>query len=81
MTHRANDRVKLALLRLNRTHGMPWSVISLELGIPQATLWDVANGKPVPRKWRAKLGLRRVKDLYALPVRELRWAIEHRKEG
>ena len=77
---RARDTVQLALVRLNRVYDMSWHGISLEIGIPQATLWDIANGKPVPRKWRAQLCLRRYKDLYAMPVKELRWAIENRTE-
>ncbi len=80
MHRRDNDAVKLALLHLNSMPDMSWSEISRETGIPKATLWDIANGKLVPRKWRRRLGLRMSRDLYAMPVKELRWAIEHRED-
>ena len=79
MSCRDDDKVKRALLRLNEIYEMPYYKIAREIGIPAGTLWDIAHGKPVPRKWRRKLGLRRAKDLYAMPVKELRWAIENRE--
>ncbi len=79
MTHRDDDRVQRALVRLNSTFGMPWKKLEQELGLPQATLWDIADGKPVPRKWRKQLGLTVFRDLYAMPVSELRWAIRNRR--
>ncbi len=78
MVHRVSDKVRLALLRLNSTHGMSWSKNSQETGIPAATLWDIAHGKSVPRKWRHRWTVSR--DLYAMPVAELRWALENREE-
>lgn len=80
MPHRDSDTVKLALLRLNSMPDMSWGEISREIGIPPATLWDIADGKPVPRKWRRRLGLCGSRDLYAMPVKELRWAIKNREE-
>ncbi len=79
MTHRNHDWVQPALLRLNGVYGVPWSKLEQESGIPQATLWDIADGKPIPRKWRRKLGAREFRDLLAMPKPELRWAIEHRE--
>ncbi len=55
--------------------GMTWPKLSRLLGVPGGTLWDIANGKPVPRKWRK----RRSRDLYAMPISELRWAIRNRR--
>ncbi len=80
MTHRNYDWVQPALIRLNCTLGVPWSEIAQESGIPQATLWDIANGKPIPAKWRRQLGMREFRDLLAMPTPELRWALEHREE-
>ena len=77
---RNNETVQGILNVLHDSHGKPWSAIGQELGIPEGTLWDIANGKPVPRKWRRRLGLRVSRDLYAMPVKELRWAIENREE-
>jgi hypothetical protein len=77
---RNNETVRDGLNHARDTTRLTWEQISEILGVPAGTLWDVANGKPVPRKWRAKLGLRRVKDLYSMPVKELRWAIKNRIE-
>ena len=76
MTHRSNDTVQQALIRLNTVHAMSWARISQKVGIPAATLWDVAHGKPVPRKWRRRV----FRDLFAMPVEELRWSIDNREE-
>jgi hypothetical protein len=64
-----------AINRLHSTYGMSYPSIARETGIPPGTLWDIANGKPVPRKWRKPV----YRDLFAMPVRELRWAIENRR--
>ena len=77
---RNDETVRTILNILNRMPNMPWSEISQEIGIPAGTLWDIANGKPVPRKWRRRLGLRVSRDLYAMPLKELRWAMENRQE-
>ena len=77
---RNDETVRTILNILNRMPNMPWSEISQEIGIPAGTLWDIANGKPVPRKWRSRLGLRVSRDLYAMPVKELRWAMKNREE-
>ena len=76
MPHRSNDGAQQALLRLHDTYDMSWSAIGQEIGIPAGTLWDVAHGKPVPRKWRRRVS----RDLYAMPVKELRWSIDNREE-
>jgi len=78
MSHRMSDKVRLALLRLNSTHGMSWGRIEQEIGIPAATLWDIAHGKAIPRKWRHRWSVSR--DLFAMPVAELRCALENRDE-
>ena len=76
--HRMSDKVRLALLRLNRVHDMSWGRISQRIGIPAPTLWDIAHGKPIPRKWMRRW--RVYHDLFAMPVAELRWALENREE-
>ena len=80
MPHRRHEGVQQALLRLISTPGMTWPKIALAWGIPAPTLWDIASGKPVPRKWRRRLGLRVSRDLYAMPVKDLRWSIDNREE-
>lgn len=77
-SHRVSDKVRLALLRLNSTHDMSWGRISQRIGIPAATLWDIAHGKSIPRKWRHRWSVS--KDLFAMSVDELRWKLENREE-
>ena len=77
-THRTSDKVRLALLRLNSMPSMSWGRISQRIGIPAPTLWDIAHGKPIPRKWMRRW--RVYHDLFAMPVDELRWALENREE-
>ncbi len=77
---RSNEAAREAVNIARGTTGFTWEQLGVELGIPAGTLWDIAHGKPVPGKWRQRLGLRRVKDLYAMPVAELRWALENREE-
>jgi hypothetical protein len=45
-------------------------------------LWHIINtdGYKPPRRVARRLGLRRAKDLYSMPVKKLRWAIEHRTD-
>jgi len=74
---RERDTVKLALLELYSMPNMSWGRLSKIFGIPKGTLWDIAHGKPVPKKWRA----RRYKDLNAMSTKELRWALENREEA
>ena len=51
------------------------------LGINRYYLWHIVNTDGYkPPSWVARrLGLRRAKDLYSMPVNELRRAIEHRE--
>ncbi len=72
---RSHEDVKDALNSTHDTSGLSWERMGEILGIPGGTLWDIANGKPVPRKWRK----RRSRDLYAMPISELRWAIRNRR--
>ena len=78
MNHRVCDRVQLALQRLHDEYGTSWGRIAQEIGIPAATIWDIAHGKAIPRKWRHRWTVSY--DLYAMPVDELRWALENREE-
>ena len=80
MPPRSDEAVRDMLNILRDTSGLSWDKMGVMLGVPGGTLWDIANGKPVPRKWRRRLGLRVSRDLYAMPVKELRWAIENREE-
>jgi len=79
MCPRSDETVSKVLLDAASTKDMTWDRLSALLGVPAGTLWDVAHGKPVPRKWRSRLGLGVYRDLYAMPVAELRWAIENRR--
>ena len=76
---RSDETVSKVLLDATSTDGVTWGRLGVLLGVPAGTLWDVAHGKPVPRKWRSRLGLGVYRDLYAMPVAELRWAIENRR--
>ena len=76
---RSDETVSKVLLDATSTDGVTWGRLGVLLGVPAGTLWDVAHGKPVPRKWRKQLGLGVYRDLYAMPVAELRWAIENRR--
>ena len=78
MPHSINERVRLAVIRLHSTYDMAWYKIAQEIGIPAGTLWDIAHGKPVPRKWKNRWTVSH--DLFAMPVAELRWALENREE-
>ncbi len=75
MPPRSHEAVKDMLNSIHDTSGLSWERMGAKLGIPGGTLWDIANGKPVPRKWRK----RRSRDLYAMPISELRWAIRNRR--
>ena len=69
------EAVRAWLNWLNGTVGVPWARISKEVGIPAGTLWAIANGSGIPRKWRRPV----FRDLLAMPVKELRWAIRKRR--
>ena len=53
-----------------------------ELRINRYYLWHIINtGGYKPPAWvYRKLGIRVLRDLYAMPVAELRWALENREE-
>ena len=80
MPPRSDETVIDMLNSMHDSNGLSWDKMGVMLGVPGGTLWDIANGKPVPRKWKRRLGLRVSRDLYAMPVKELRWAIENREE-
>ena len=75
---RSNETVTRALNSIHGTTGLTWLEMAEIIGVPAGTLWDIANGRPVPNKWRKQLGLAVYRDLFAMPVKELRWAIENR---
>ena len=68
------------LVTLNRIYHVPWQRMSDFLGVPIGTLWAIAGGMKVPRKWKHKLGIYYKRNLYSMPVAELRWALENREE-
>lgn len=74
------ETVSSMLNRLHGTMGLSWPEIALKTAIPAGTLWDIAHGKPVPKKWKARLGMIQYKDLFSMPVAELLWSIQNRKE-
>ena len=76
---RSDVTVSAALNHAHDTTRLKWSEMAEILGVPAGTLWDIASGKPVPRKWRKQLGLTVFRDLYAMPISELRWAIRNRR--
>jgi len=65
------------LVALNKNYS--WGKISVILGIPTGTLWHIANGGSIPSKWKPRLGVYYGRDLYSMPVRELRWAVKNRR--
>lgn len=73
------ESVRNWLWWLNIEKEISWEKLGANLGVPGGTLWDIASGKPVPRKWRKQLGLTVFRDLYAMPISELRWAIRNRR--
>ncbi len=76
MPPRSDEAVRDTLNKLHDTNGLSWERMGEKLGVPGGTLWDVAHGKPVPRKWRRRVS----RDLYAMPIKELLWAIQNREE-
>jgi hypothetical protein len=74
------DNVRIMLKTLNGYYGVSWNKLSRFLGVPVGTLWRIANGGKIPKKWKQKLGVYYNRKLYDMPVDELRWAIEHRQE-
>ena len=76
MPPRSDEAIRDMLRSMHDSNGLSWERMGAKLGVPGGTLWDIANGKPVPRKWRRRV----FRDLYAMPVAELRWALEHREE-
>ena len=76
MLPRSNEAISDMLNEMHDSNGLSWERMGVKLGVPGGTLWDVAHGKPVPRKWRRRVS----HDLFAMPVKELRWAIENREE-
>ncbi len=80
MPPRSHEVVRDTLNSMHDTNGLSWERMGAKLGVPGGTLWDIVDGKPVPRKWKHRLGIHRPRDLYAMPVAELRWAIQNREE-
>ena len=75
-----HETVANAISQLHNIHGMTWDGIAQKTGIPTGTLWDIANGKPIPKKWRSHLGLGRRGDLFSMPVSDLLWALNNRED-
>ena len=73
------EGVRELLNTLNKDYHVSWERIGAFLGVPAGTLWNIANGGKIPRKWKRRLGVRYNVDLWDMPVRELRWAIENRE--
>ena len=74
----SDETVSNAFNRLHDVYDLTWAEISLEVGIPTGTVWDIANGKPVPDKWKKQLYPSSYRDLFSMPVGELRRAIKNR---
>lgn len=86
--------VREALQKLHEREGS-WPNVSKILGIPQGTLYNIANGMTIKNEeYRRILGLepscptcgkvhrryRRSKRIADMSDEELLWALEHRKE-
>jgi hypothetical protein len=57
-----------------------WHGLNDFLGIPVGTLWRFANGGKLPAKYKPKLGIYYDRKLNDMPTKELRWALNNRKE-
>ena len=73
------DTARAWLEWLNSTLGISWGRIGAFLGVPGSTLHRIAHGGSIPSKWKPRLGVYYNRDLYSMPVAELRWAIENRR--
>ena len=76
MFPRSNEAISNMLNEMHDSNGLSWERMGVKLGVPGGTLWDVAHGKPVPRKWRRRV----FRDLFAMPKNELLWALNNREE-
>ena len=70
---------RIWLIWLNEAKDISWERLSKFVGVPPGTLWSIANGSSIPSKWKPRLGVYYNRDLYSMPVAELRWAIENRR--
>jgi len=67
------------LNRLNSTYGVSWEKISEITGISIGSLCRYADGGKLPNKYKSRLGLVYYHDLFAMPEKELYWAIKNRE--
>ena len=65
---------------LNSTQGMAWENLSENLGVPVGSLHGFAYGRKLPHKYKKKLGIYYDRKLHDMPKRELRWALENRRD-
>lgn len=73
------ETVRDMLNTLNRIYGISWHRISAVLGVPEGTLWSIAQGGKIPHKWKRNLICN--KRLHERETSYLRWAILHREEA
>lgn len=73
------EDVRERLIHANQMLGMSWERLGENCGVPGGTLWAIANGMRIPRKWKVQLGVK-VKLWWERDTEELRWAIENREE-
>jgi hypothetical protein len=80
MSRSTGDVAKIVKLLLDRNFS--YSKIEAYTGVNRYYLWNIVNRQGYkPPRWVAKrLGMGNYRDLLAIPKKELRWAIEHRKE-
>ena len=69
-----SDSIALDLKHLHDTVGLKWREIATMpeyKPIPPGTLCAIANGYPIPKRWRVRLGLPPIKQVKACPCGEV----------
>jgi hypothetical protein len=76
----STEQARRWLKHLVADDGVSWQGLSDFLGVPVGTLWRFANGGKLPHKHKKKLGIYYDRKLHEMPTKELKWAIENRRE-
>ena len=65
---------------MNKDYHISWERLGMFLGVPFGSLSRFAKGGKLPHKYKKKLGIYYDRKLHDMPKRELRWALENRRE-